>query len=304
MVKHAQTKERRKEITTPTLPITEATIFDGKSFAFEKERLLKAKVNELKSLGIQPKLVAIITQRHPASELYIRLKKKAAERVGIEMEVFEVFSSSRDYQYLLNLIGSFNRDTSVHGIMIQLPLAKRYLPYQKKIMRVIAPQKDVDGLKVDTTFVPATVRAIISIIEEASLKVLLRKPPPVFVVGSKGAVGSALLIELNKRNYVAEGFDKRPRADWRDLWGVPSFMSLRADVVVSATGTPGIIESRHIAKGAAVIDVGSPEGDVRFKEVKQKASFITPVPGGVGPVTIVSLLENLIEAAYNTLSDV
>jgi methylenetetrahydrofolate dehydrogenase (NADP+)/methenyltetrahydrofolate cyclohydrolase len=186
--------------------------------------------------------------------------------------------------------------------MIQLPLAKRFLPYQKKILNAINPLKDVDGLAKDSPFVPATVKAIISIIEEASQKVLLRKPPPVFVVGSKGAVGSALISELKKQHYSVNGFDKRPRADWRDLWGVPSFMSLKADVLVSATGTPGVITAKHVAKGAVVIDVGSPVGDVRFKEVKAKASFVTPVPGGVGPVTIVSLLENTIASAYNTLS--
>ncbi len=302
MIKKRRTKRRRKILSAPTMPISEATIFDGKAFAAEKERGLKARVIELKSIGISPKLVAIITQRDPASMLYVRLKKKAAERIGVEMEVFEVFSSRRDYHFLLNLIGSFNRDTTVHGIMVQLPLAKRFLPYQKKILNAISPAKDVDGLSSESPFLPATVKAVVSIIEEASRVVLLRKPPPVFIVGSQGAVGSALMKELKKQHYLVTGFDKRPRADWRDLWGVPSFMSLKADVVVSATGTPGIITAKHVAKGAAVIDVGSPLGDVRFKEVKAKASFITPVPGGVGPVTIVSLLENTLAAAYNSQS--
>lgn len=302
MITKRRTKRRRKILSAPTLPVSEATVFDGKAFAAEKERFLRGSVADLKSVGVTPKVVAILTQPDPASQLYVRLKQKAAERVGIEVEIFEVFSSRRDYRYLLNLIGVFNRDKTIHGIMIQLPLARRFLPYEAKLLNAIVPEKDVDGLRNETPFVPATIKAIISIIEEATHKVLLRKPPPVFVVGSEGAVGKALIRELTKLGYAVTGYDKKPLADWRDLWGVPSFMSLKADVVVSATGTPGLIEARHIAKGAAVIDVGSPLGDVRFKEVKPKASFITPVPGGVGPVTIVSLLENTVQAAYNSLS--
>ncbi len=302
MKSNRKPKVPRKELSAPSVPVSEAYVFDGRAFAYETERKLVNRANELKLMGIHPKLVAVITTRDPASELYIKLKKKAAERVGIEMEVFELVSNRRDYRFFLNLLAVFNRDPLVHGIMIQLPLAKRYQPYQKWIFEAIRPEKDVDGLREESPFMPATVKAIISIIEEAGRQVLLRKPPPVFVVGSNGAVGKNLLKHLTRLGYEAKGFDKRPVADWRDLWGVPSFMSLKADVVVSATGTPGLITAKHIAKGAAVIDVGSPKGDVRFREVKSKASFITPVPGGVGPVTIVSLLENLLEAAYNSQS--
>lgn len=293
--------KRRNEITAPSVPVTEATIFDGRAYAAEREAMLAHKVAELKSLGVTPKVSVILTSKDPASHLYVRLKQKAAERVGVEMEVFNTQGARRDYKYVMNLIAVLNRDPEVHGAMIQLPLGARYLPYKKWLLEAIVPEKDVDGLTSASPFMPATVKAVISIIEEAQRQVLLRKPPPVFVVGSEGAVGSALIRELTKLGYSVQGYDKKPLADWRDKWGVPSFMSLKADVVVSATGMPGLIEARHIARGAAVIDVGSPKPDVRFREVKAKASFLTPVPGGVGPVTIVSLLENTVAAAYNSL---
>lgn len=282
-----------------SIPVTEAYIFDGKLFASEREKIIKNKVAELKLLGIKPKLNVILTSKDPASILYVNLKQKAAERVGIEMEVYKAITNTRDYRYILNLLAVFNTDPTVHGIMIQLPLGKRYIPYKTKILESINPLKDVDGLRQNSMYMPATVKAIIEIIKEAQRKVLMINPPHVFVIGSKGVVGSAVIRALELLGYPVKGFDVKITRNWRDLWGVPSFMSLKADIIITATGKPGVLEARHVNRGAVVIDVGSPKPDARMREIRQKAAFLTPVPGGVGPVTIVSLLENVITAAYN-----
>lgn len=278
-----------------------AIVFDGRVFAKDKEKVLKKKVAALKKKGITPQLSVILTTNDKASVMYVNMKKKKAEELGIIVEVYKATAPQRNYQYVLNLISAFNRDPNVHGIMVQLPLGFRYIPYRTKILEAILPEKDVDGLRKESPFLPATVKAIIEIITEARKKVLLVNPPLVFVVGSKGVVGSGLIKALNKLGgYKTRGFDVKTTQDWRSPWGIPPFISLKADIIVTATGVSGVIQGKHVNPGSVVIDVGSPYPDIRFWEVNEKASFMTPVPGGVGPVTIMSLLENLVEAAYNS----
>lgn len=295
-LKEARAREERPS----SIPVTEALVFDGRIYAAEREKLLKIKIEELATMNIKPHLAVIMTSKDEASALYVKLKQKAAARVGIEMEVYHATANQRDYKYVLNLLAVLNRDPKVHGIMIQLPLGRRYEPYRDKLLESISPIKDVDGLRAESLYVPATIKGIIEIIKEAQRQVLMINPPHVFVIGSEGAVGRALIKHLTSAGYPVKGYDVKKFADWRDLWGIPSFMSLKADIVISATGVPGVLEARHVNRGAVVIDVGSPKGDARFKEIKQKAAFITPVPGGVGPMTIVSLLENVVLAAYNS----
>lgn len=298
-------KEKREPREPVSIEVAESVVFDGVSFAREREKIIKTKVQELGSLGVTPKLVVILTSKDEASKLYVRLKEKACERVGIEVEVYHATTATRDYHYVLNLLGVFNRDPSIHGIMIQMPLGERYVPYTEKILENISPNKDVDGLRKDSIFMPATVRAVLSIIEFAKRAVIIKQNPHILVVGASGMVGSGLLRALKKLGASVEGYDKKKgtqKKKWREVWGVPSFLTMKADILISATGFQGLISAKQVRSGAVLIDVGSPRGDIRFKEVLPKSSFITPVPGGVGPVTVVSLLENVIQAAYNSLN--
>jgi len=262
------------------------TIFDGKEFARRKEKLLRGKVNKLLKLGIKPKLVSILVGDDPASLLYLNLKKKRAEAVGAEVEVLKLPRDVAMNRFIAT-IKKANNDQNVHGIMVQLPLPRNLRHETKDLINAIVPEKDVDGLRDDSPFVPAAVRAILSIIDEAQKILNLDLNLNYCVVGSKGMVGRRLYKELRRMKHVVVGVDLNTKYIIRD--------TKYADVLVSATGVPGLIKADMVKNGAIVIDVGSPKGDVQFNQVAKKASFITPVPGGIGPVTIACLLENLVE---------
>lgn len=252
-------------------------IFDGQSFARKKEDELYHKIEKLK---VTPVMATILVGENPASKLYVSLKQKAAERVGARMDVYE-FPDSVSHDELVLRINHLNQDKTIHGMMIQLPLPESLKDKTNDIVHHIAKTRDVDGLRDDSVFMPATTRAIFSILGEAQKHVKFSTDDYVVVVGAKGMVGRSLVSELTKLGYEV---------------GTELSEAKNAKIVISATGSPEVITAEHISKGAVVIDVGSPKGDVLFSEVKDKASFVTPVPGGVGPVTVVSLLENLVEA--------
>jgi len=264
-------------------------IFDGKAFARRKEDELYHKIVKL---GKRPVIASILVGEEPASRLYVNLKRAAADRVGAEMDVYE-FSSSISYNQLIKRISLLNEDKTVTGIMVQLPLPERLKGRTNEILSHIDFKKDVDGLRKNSPFMPAVVRAVIAILNEAKKKVKVNSNARIVVVGAKGAVGEKLVEVLTKEGYKVRGLS-------RGL-SLEKFKkeTLAADVLISATGQHGIIKGEHVSKGVVVIDVGSPKGDVDFAQVCQKASFITPVPGGVGPVTVVSLLENLLDLAVN-----
>ena len=262
-----------------------AVIFDGKEFARKKEKLLKKEVTLLFKKGIKPKLVSILVGTDPASKLYTSLKKKAAEKVGCEMEVRE-FSEKISVDQLAQLIKHLNEDTSTHGIMIQLPLPARLKDKTQKLVEKIDPTKDVDGLKEDSKFIPATVKAVLQIIENAKSKLSLNLDSKRFIiVGSKGEVGRRLLKELQNKGYKVYGYDIETKNLGEN--------TKKADILISATGVPNLIKDNMVKDGVVLIDVGSPIGDMDKKACK-KASFVSLVPGGVGPVTISCLLENLV----------
>lgn len=269
-------------------PVT-CYIFDGREFAKKKEELLKRKVEVLRQKGITPKLVSILVGDDPASALYVSLKKKAAERIGAELQIISL-SSSTSGEEIREKINEYSNDKKTHGIMVQLPLPKEIVNSKLSIINSIASNKDIDGLREESPFVPATVKAVLSILDEAASVLNLDLDSKLFtVVGSEGMVGSRLISALAARGQKVEKVDIGTTELTAKL--------LKADILVSATGVPGLIKGDMVKEGAVVIDVGSPKGDVAFDEVSEKASFITPVPGGVGPVTIVSLLENLIYSA-------
>ena len=245
-------------------------IIDGAKLAAERETALAEKVRQLKQKGMIPQLAVLVLPGDPAGETYAGLKQAAAARLGIK---FKKISSAEE-------IGELNRDQTVHGIMVQRPGYKR-AEFEKEwaqLVNTIVPGKDVDGLRDDSPFTQATVRAV---------GVILATLPPrggnVLIVG-RGMVGKKLSQRLNAENISSRD---------KDLIN----QTQQADILISCSGRQGLIKT--VKPGAVVIDVGWPKGDVDFNSVKRVAGAITPVPGGVGPVTVICLLENLVKAVYN-----
>ena len=263
-------------------------IFDGRAFAATKEAKLKDKVSLLKRAGVTPKLVSIIVGDNRVSKLYLSLKRKAAKRVGAELEI-KIFAKDTTVNQLINLIEKLNKEKSVNGIMIQLPLPERFSKSDREeIINAIGPKKDVDGLREDSLYLAPTPKAVIEAIKIAELRINNYRLRKVTVVGARGFVGEKIAKLLREKSYQVIECNSRTK----DL----KLKTKKADILISATGVPGLIKKEMIKKGAVVIDIGAPKGDVLFDDLVAKASFITPVPGGIGPVTIVCLLENLIEA--------
>jgi len=270
-------------------------IFDGRRFATEKEEELKKKVVLLRKKGIIPKLVSIIVGEDPASILYVNLKKKKGEKLGIEVEI-KSYSEEIGVADIVCEIKKANMDKSIHGIMVQLPLPGGFSDKDRdEIIDSIDRKKDVDGLRNDSLYLTPTVKAVLQVIKEATpdiVKLKSRDLPcayQVVVVGYRGFEGSKIYRILREMGYDVLGIDRKDK----NL----KVKTLKADILISVTGSPGIIGEEEVKYGAVVIDVGSPKGDVKVEEVIDKAIFVSPVPGGIGPVTVSSLMENLIESA-------
>lgn len=271
-------------------------IFDGKKFAQNKEALLAKKVVDFKSkTGISPKLVSIIVGDNPASHLYLKYKQQSALRTGIAFEKVE-FPESAKLDDLIAFIGEKNLDNKIHGIMVQLPLPARYEIRDTRygVLNAINPEKDVDCLTQENfslletgkpRFLPATVKAILEVIRKTRPEM---RGAHIVVVGASNIVGKPLALILSREGAKVTVCRSRTT----DLAG----QTKKADILISATGVPNLIKGNMIKEGAVVIDVGSPKGDVEPSAVG-RASFITPVPGGVGPVTVISLMENVFTAA-------
>lgn len=267
--------------------MTKTIIFDGGKFAAKKEITLSNRVLGLKTREVYPKLASILISKDPASQLYVSLKKKAAERIGAEVDIYLIKENSKPEDLIL-LIKTLNVDKSVHGIMIQMPIPGKMGNLKDTIVSSIKPEKDVDGLRVDSPFLHPTSKAVMEIIEEAKKAIPLRgNPCKVVVVGATGMVGTPLVRGLKKENYKVTECNTKTSNLKKE--------TLQADILVSATGIPNIINRDMVKYGAVVIDVGSPKGDVD-PTARLRAGFVTPVPGGVGPVTISCLLENLVSA--------
>lgn len=257
-------------------------VFDGEKEARRRELALKKKV---KKLGKKLKLVSVVVSDDKASHLYVDLKGEACRRVGIDFEKIE-FEDEVEAGVLINSIKAECEKEDVTGVMVQMPLPEGLKKHEDEILSAIDLKKDVDGLSPKgSKFLPATVKAVMSIL--ASEGVALRSKR-VVVVGRSRIVGKPLFNHLKSL-----GVDvKMGHSKTSDL----GKLTRNADVLISATGVAGLIKANAVKKGAVVIDVGEPRGDVDFDEVKKKAWFITPVPGGVGPMTVVSLLENVFQA--------
>lgn len=268
-------------------------IIDGKKLALKHEEILKGKI---KGLSRKPKIVSILIGDDPASLMYSKMKQKKAQELGIdfELECFEM--TPPRWQAVTEEIKRLNDDKSVNGVMIQLPVPEEFLGEHQAegLLDLIDPGKDVDGLNYTRKVlpcVPAVVKAILSILEDENVKVESKR---IAVLGRSNLVGKPLVQELEKMGAkVVVGHSQTP-----DLKKI----TLGAEIVISVVGKPGLVTGEMISPGAVVIDAGAAKneegkivGDIDFISVAPKASKITPVPGGVGPITIISLMENVVK---------
>lgn len=278
-------------------------IFNGKEFAEEKLVSLKVKVEKLFNKGVKLTLASTIVGNDPASVLYVGIKKKVGERVGAMVDIISLQKNIKT-EKLKKIIEDLNSNKNVHGIMIQLPLPEIFSENDKEdIINSISPLKDVDGLRIDSPFIHPTSKAILDVLDYAfslSGDPLKTRSLKVCVVGSTGMVGGPLVKELKRRN-------EEPNGNKYELWEADSKtenlseITLNADILISCCGVPGIIKKDMIKENAILIDVGAPIGDIE-KNAYEKASFVSPVPGGIGPITVACLMENLTIASEKIIN--
>ena len=275
-----------------------AKILDGKQIAKEYRQRLKNQVNELKEHGFTPKLSVILVGNDGASQSYVKSKKKAAEKIGMISEIIHLDESTSE-EVVLSELNRLNNDDTVSGILVQVPLPKQVS--EQKVLETINPEKDVDGfhpinigkLYIDEqTFVPCTPLGIMEILKHADINL---EGKNAVVIGRSHIVGqpvSKLLLQANATVTILHSRTKNMNAHLK-----------QADVIVSAVGQPGLVTKENVKAGAVIIDVGNTpdengklKGDVAYDEIKEIASAITPVPGGVGPLTITMVLNNTLLA--------
>ncbi len=280
-----------------------AKIIDGKAIAQEVRLEWKARAERLRAKGMKPGLAVVIIGDNPASRVYVRHKTKACADVGIHSELHE-FAADVGEAVVLERIAALNAAPHIHGILVQLPLPPRF--EVRTMLEAIAIHKDVDGFNLynvgalvasDTVFPPCTPFGVLCMLEYSKIPIAGQN---VVVVGASNIVGKPLASMLMKRDATVAitHIKTRDLAQWTIL----------ADILVVAAGKPNLITAPMVRTGAVVIDVGInrlPDGrlvgDVDFEAVKEKASYITPVPGGVGPMTVTMLLVNTIQAAERAL---
>ncbi|WP_338817869.1 Bifunctional protein FolD protein [Moorella thermoacetica] len=276
-----------------------AQILDGKKIAAEVRAEVKEEVSRLKAEGINPGLAVVLVGEDPASQVYVRNKHRACEEVGIYSEVHRLPAATSQAE-LLKLIDKLNKDPKIHGILVQLPLPDHI--DEKKVIDAIALEKDVDGFSPanvgnlvigDKCFYPCTPHGCMVLLEKAGID---PKGKKAVVVGRSNIVGKPVAMMLLARHATVTICHSRTR----DL----AAECRQADILIAAVGKPELITGDMIKEGAVVIDVGINRvgekklvGDVHFESAAQKAGWITPVPGGVGPMTIAMLLKNTVEAA-------
>ena len=274
-------------------------ILDGKVVAKKIRQNLKSEVENLKVNGINPKLAVIMVGEDPSSKIYVRNKSIACNEVGIEYEEF-LLSETTTMEELLDLIDKLNKDETIHGILLQSPIPKGL--DINEAFRAIAPKKDVDGFNPfnvgklclgQDTFVSCTPFGIIKLLGEYNIEI---EGKNAVVVGRSNIVGKPMMqCLLNKNATVTVCHSKT-----KDLKEVTK----KADILVVAIGRANFITKDMVKEGAVIVDVGINRtddgklcGDVEFEEVSKVASYITPVPGGVGPMTIAMLMNNIVKAA-------
>lgn len=276
-----------------------AEIINGQQLAKELRDNMREEIVQLKETGLTPHLTVILIGDDPASHSYVKGKEKASAEVGISSNIIRL-NADLSEQELLNKIVELNQDDHVHGILVQLPLPNHI--DEQKVIETIDPAKDVDGFHPinigrmivgQDAFLPCTPYGIIQMLKSKNMVI---EGKHVVVIGRSNIVGKPMGQLLLNENATVTYCHSRTN----DLKSITN----QADILIVAIGKANIIDSSYVKEGAAVIDVGVNRntdgkltGDVDFEDVKQKASFLTPVPKGVGPMTITMLLANTIKAA-------
>lgn len=275
-----------------------AEVIDGKAVAAGVRERVKREVEELRAGGVQPGLATVLVGEDPASDVYVRNKRKACEEVGIA-SIHHELEASTPAEELRALLQSLNEEPAVSGILLQLPLPGALDPAE--MTGVIAPEKDVDGLTPISAgllaqgrpgLVPCTPAGIMELLAHAGVELT---GASAVVIGRSQLVGKPVAQLL----LAADATVTQCHSRTRDL----AEICRGADVIVAAVGRPGTVTAEMVREGAVVIDVGTNRtedglvGDVDFEAVAERAAAITPVPGGVGPMTIAMLLSNTVRAA-------
>ena len=272
-------------------------IIDGKALATKIKDEIKVDVEKLKAKGIEPCLAVILVGEDPASQIYVRNKIRACEYTGIKSLSYKLDENTTE-EALVELVEKLNNDDKVHGILVQMPLPKHI--NEKRILSLINPKKDVDGFSVEQIgllglgtpdLITCTPHGVIELIKSTGVDMTGKRA---VVIGRSNVVGKPLMNLLLLENCTVTVCHSKTK----DLAAV----AREADILVAAIGKPKFVTADMVKEGAIVIDVGINRvdgklcGDVDFENVEKKASFITPVPGGVGPMTITMLMKNTLKA--------
>lgn len=276
-----------------------AMIIDGNAIARQVRAVWHRHVDALAARGVVPGLAVVLVGSDPASQVYVGRKTKACRDIGIDSQL-HTFPANATEDEVLGLIAKLNANDSVHGILVQLPLPAQF--NTRRLIEAISVSKDVDGFNLynvgslvadDTVFPPCTPYGVLCLLEYSGIPIAGQN---VVVVGASNIVGKPMAMMLMKR----EATVSITHIKTRDL----AQYTILADILVVAAGKPNLITAPMVRTGAVVIDVGINRladgrlvGDVDFEGVREKASHITPVPGGVGPMTVTMLLVNTIQAA-------
>jgi methylenetetrahydrofolate dehydrogenase (NADP+)/methenyltetrahydrofolate cyclohydrolase len=279
-------------------------IMDGKALSLKLGKTVTEKVSYYKEKYSKvPGLAVILVGEDEASKLYVGMKEKRCIETGFK-SVLKKLPEDTTTETLLKHIDIYNKDNSIHGILVQLPLPKHI--DEKKVLYAIDPKKDVDGFHpyniglmyiAEDTFYPCTPYGVMKLFEEYSIDL---QGKDVVVIGASNIVGrpmAAMLLKANATVTICHVYTKN----------LPEICK-RADIVISAVGKPKLVDRSYLKQGAVVIDIGMNRdangklcGDVDFEDVKDIVSYITPVPGGVGPMTITMLMSNTLKAFEQTL---
>lgn len=278
-----------------------ATIIDGKKTSKQIKDELREKVSELKEKGIDISLCVIQVGNDPASTIYVRNKKRACEYIGIKSQSYELPEETTETE-LLEIVDELNKSSNVNGILVQMPLPNHI--NEDKIIQAISPDKDVDGFHPQSVgrlsigqkgFVSCTPAGIIQLLKRYNISI---EGKECVVIGRSNIVGKPMAMLMLRENATVTVCHSRTK----DLAKIAS----RADILIVAIGKAKFVTKEFVKDGAVVIDVGMHRnennklcGDVDFDDVVDKVSAITPVPGGVGPMTIAMLIYNCVEAVLS-----
>ncbi len=276
-------------------------LLDGKKLALSKHKSFKRQVNALKKKGVVPGLAIVMIGEHPASRVYVRNKRLLCEKIGVNFQLKQ-FESTVALTTVIREIQKLNQDKNIHGIILQLPVPKKLSALHLTLF--ISPTKDVDGLHPmnlgllaanKPLFVPATPKGILELLDHYKIKLAGKN---IVLVGFGQVVGMPLSLLLShKQATVTITHDATKN--------LKSFTS-KADILITAAGSPKLIKAGMVKVGAVVVDAGISKvgkkfvGDVDFNSVSRKVKYITPVPGGVGPMTVSALISNVIQSHRNT----